>query len=163
MLSDWDYAFKRFLPNLASPVSVEGQCACSVSSRANVLIVRFSSSLPCDGVVLNTARWNGQDTHFISWQLLSAIGIESSWKLVAAGREVVDQSELNAVDVRSDLAFLAIPAVSRYKYRKSNLNPSAAESRPSKTACCCRMLTLLGRFSIIALLPCREHASVFGT
>jgi len=71
----------------------------------------------------------GQNTRFLARQGLSAVGIDRSWKALAAGSEVVTRSNLNVTYVQADLTLFSLPpsafsAIICFKYRDPDWYPS---------------------------------------
>ncbi|MEJ2010159.1 MAG: class I SAM-dependent methyltransferase [Acidobacteriota bacterium] len=99
-----------------------------MSTEPSALLARFCSFLPQTGLALDVACGYGQNTRFLARKGLSAIGIDLSWKALAAGREVAARSNLNIAFVRADLTLFALPAntfsvIICFKYRDPDLYP----------------------------------------
>lgn len=110
-------------------MSPEGQNGKCVPTEPSALLERFCSFLPQTGLALDIACGYGQNTRFLSRQGLTAIGIDRSWKALAAGREVAAHSNLKVAYVRADLTLFTLPAntfsvIICFKYRDPNLYSS---------------------------------------
>lgn len=106
-----------------------GQVGECVSREPSRLLAQFCRLLPAGGLALDVACGYGQNTLFLAKQGLSAVGVDSSWKALAAGREVASHLNLKVAYVQADLTSFAIPTnrfsvVICFKYRDRNLYPS---------------------------------------
>lgn len=110
-------------------MSPDGQAGRCVPKEPSALLVKFCGLLPRGGLALDVACGYGQNTLFLASQGLTAIGVDRSWKALAAGREAAAHSNLNASYVQADLTSFAIPkntfsVVICFKYCDQNLYPS---------------------------------------
>ncbi|HUX09365.1 MAG TPA: class I SAM-dependent methyltransferase [Terriglobia bacterium] len=110
-------------------MSPEGQSGKGVPSQPSTLLERFSDFLPHSGLALDVACGNGRNALFLARRGLSVVGIDRSWKAVAAGREDALRSNLKVSFVQADLTRFALPensfsVVICFKYRDPRLYPS---------------------------------------
>jgi len=107
----------------------QGQGGKCVPTQPSALLARFSGFLPSSGLALDLACGYGRNTSFLARRGLSAVGVDRSWKALAAGREDAVRENLAIDFVQADLTTFALPAhalsvVICFKYRDRRLYPS---------------------------------------
>lgn len=95
----------------------------------STLLKCFCSVLPRSGLALDVACGCGQNARFLATRGLQTVGIDLSWKALAAGRELISGSSAKIDYVQADLTSFTLPSnafsvVICFKYRDPNLYSS---------------------------------------